>query len=335
MTRPCAAGCVFAFTLLFVPLMPASIRAQVLTFGIIGDLGYRPEEEPLLQNVLDELNANALDFVVHVGDLSSAAYACTDELLARRVAQFGASTHPIIYTPGDNDWADCHEKKGVKGGDPLRRLARIREIFFRDDQSLGPRTLALVRQNRDADRTLAQYPENARWTAAGVTFLTLNVPGSNNGLGRAPDGDDEFRQRNRANLAWLKQGFETAKANDDRAVMIFQQANIFPAYPPTGGARTTDPNGFTELRSALEQSTIAFRKQVVLVHGDSHFFRIDKPLPLPLDIDLDRPSLENFTRLETFGTPNHHWVEVRLDSNNPNVFDIRQRIVAANQAKRR
>jgi hypothetical protein len=46
------------------------------------------------------------------------------------------------------------------------------------------------------------------------------------------------------------------------------------------------------------------------------------------------PSIENFTRLETFGTPNHHWVEVSVNPNDPNVFSIRQRIVAANVVKR-
>jgi hypothetical protein len=27
----------------------------------------------------------------------------------------------------------------------------------------------------------------------------------------------------------------------------------------------------------LREETVAFRKPVVLVHGDSHYFRIDKP----------------------------------------------------------
>ncbi len=65
---------------MLVASTPALSQAPVLTFGLIGDLGYRPAEEPLLQNVLDDLNSNALAFVVHVGDLSSPPYACTDDL---------------------------------------------------------------------------------------------------------------------------------------------------------------------------------------------------------------------------------------------------------------
>jgi hypothetical protein len=301
------------FGAMVVASTPALSQAPALTFGLIGDLGYAPAEEPLLQNVLDDLNSNALAFVVHVGDLSSAAYGCTDDVIGRRFAQFDASAHPFIYVPGDNEWTDCHEKQGVKGSNPLERLAHLRKVFFAGEQSLGRRTMRLIRQSQSPEAALHKYRENVRWTAAGVTFMTLHVTGSNNGLGRAPDGDAEYEERNKANLAWLQQGFEYAKANDSRAIMILQQANIFPAHAPTAGSPEKDPNGFTDVRTVLEKETIAFGKPVLLVHGDSHFFRIDKPLPARRAGTPILPSIENFTRLETFGTPNHHWVEVSVD----------------------
>ena len=123
MTRMSAFRTISVGAMLMVSTSALS-QAPALTFGLIGDLGYRPAEEPLLQNVLDDLNNNALAFVVHVGDLSSPPYACTDDLVARRFAQFSASAHPFIYTPGDNEWTDCHEQQGVKGGNPLERLAQ-------------------------------------------------------------------------------------------------------------------------------------------------------------------------------------------------------------------
>src|SRR5262245_42798940 len=172
-------------------------QAPALTFGLVGDLAYGPAEEPLLQNVLDDLNKNELAFVVHVRDLSSPPYACTDELVARRFAQFSASAHPFIYTPGDNEWTDCHEEQGVKGGNPLERLAYVRKVFFAGEQSLGRRTMPLVHQSENADPVLQKYRENVRWTAGGVTFVTLHVTGSNNGLGRALDGDAEYAERNK------------------------------------------------------------------------------------------------------------------------------------------
>jgi hypothetical protein len=53
------------FGAMVVASTPALSQAPALTFGLIGDLGYGPAEEPLLQNVLDDLNSNALAFVVH------------------------------------------------------------------------------------------------------------------------------------------------------------------------------------------------------------------------------------------------------------------------------
>lgn len=314
--------------------LPVQSRAQTATtFALIGDLGYRPPEEPLLQNVLDDINKTSQAFVVHVGDLSSPTFACTNEFLAKRLAQFNASAHPFVFTPGDNDWTDCHEGQRIRGADPLERLATLRKTFFEGEQSLGRRTMPLTRQSQNP--SFAKFRENARWDASGVTFVTLHIPGSNNGLGRAPDGDAEYAERNKANLAWLHEGFEHAKANNSRAIMILQQANIFPAHPPTAGSPEKDPHGFTDTRTLLEKEATAFGKPVVLVHGDSHYFRIDKPLGPPrVRGTPSLPALENFTRVETFGSPNHHWLEVTIDQTDPNVFTFRPRIVAANVMKR-
>src|SRR5262249_19663906 len=149
-----------------------------------------------------------LAFVVHVGDLSSPRYACTDEMLARRLGQFWASAHPLVFTPGDNDWTDCHDP-GVPGGNPLARLDKVRATFFPGNQAPGRRAVARGRQSDDP--AFAGYRENARWDLGRVPLRTLHAPGSNNGRGGAADGDAEWAERNRANLAWMRQGFAHAK----------------------------------------------------------------------------------------------------------------------------
>jgi len=64
------------------------------SFGLIGDLGYTPAQQPLVDNVLADLNAARLAFVVHDGDLGSPRNgSCTNDLWARRLAQFQASAH--------------------------------------------------------------------------------------------------------------------------------------------------------------------------------------------------------------------------------------------------
>jgi hypothetical protein len=116
--------------------------------------------------------------------------------------------------------------------------------------------------------------------------------------------------------------------------MIVQQANMWPEWPPFPG-KPGAPSGFTELRNLLEQEATAFAKPVVLVHGDSHYFRIDNPYRKGAQPGRrPPPSLENFLRVETFGTPNHHWLHVTADPGDPNVFTFRPRIVSKNRIQR-
>jgi hypothetical protein len=310
---------------------PASGQPAAFAFGLFGDLAYSAAEEPLLTNVLADLDRTPLAFVVHVGDLGSPrAGSCTQELWARRLAQFQAAANPLIYTPGDNDWTDCHAQQGVPGADPLERLARLRDAFFTTEHSFGRRTIALTRQSSTPE--FAKYRENARWDLGGVTFVTLHVVGSNNGRGRTSEGDAEFAERNAADLSWLRASFEQAARSGSRAVAIIQQGNIFPAFAPFPGDPKQEPNGFTELRNAVGKEAAAFGKPVVLVHGDSHYFRVDKPF-MRRRTGSDEPVVENVTRVEPFGSPFHHWVMATVDPDDPNVFTFHQRLVPANMVQ--
>jgi hypothetical protein len=77
--------------------------------------------------------------------------------------------------------------------------------------------------------------------------------------------------------------------------------------------------------NALRTETMNFSGQVVLVHGDSHYFKMDKPINLP-----SGGVLANFTRVETFGARQTHWVQATVDPSDPNLFEFEPRIVAAN-----
>ncbi len=171
--------------------------------------------------------------------------------------------------PGDNEWTDCHRANNGSY-DPLERLAFLRALFFANDESLGGRTMTLERQS--ADPAYASYPENVRWAVKSVMFAGLHIVGSNNNLGRTAAGDAEYAARNAANLTWLADTFERARAEGHKAVMLIIQAN--PNFELPAAERT----GFNDFLAALEAETLAYGKPVVLVHGDSHYFRIDKPM---------------------------------------------------------
>ena len=86
-----------------------------------------------------------------------------------------------------------------------------------------------------------------------------------------------------------------------------------------------DWDAFPDYVNALRTETTNFSGQVVLVHGDSHYFKIDKPINLP-----SGGVLANFTRVETFGARQTHWVSATIDPRDPNLFEFEPRIVPAN-----
>jgi hypothetical protein len=104
--------------------------------------------------------------------------------------------------------------------------------------------------------------------------------------------------------------------------MLFLQGNPFPFTPSDSSL-----NGFEEFVVALEEETLKFGKPVVLAHGDSHYFRVDKPLPRPDAEGYRRPRLVNFTRVENFGSPDVHWVRGIFDPHDPALFSFKPELL--------
>jgi hypothetical protein len=316
-------------------------------FALLGDVPYDARHEKEFANVLNDINSRDLAFVVHDGDFwwDGAAWTekaggfppCSDETFEDRLRLAQSVRHPFIFVPGDNEWVDCHRAK-PRTYDPLERLTKLRQMFFRGDQSLGQRTMRLTRQSQDARYT--KFRENVWWIYGDVLFVTLHLTGSNNNLGRSREMDAEYLERNTANLTWMREAFELAAQKRVKALMIIAQANprfenSWPDYAQQrymlAGLGIKSPEkrrttGFDEFLTALEKETIAFGKPVVYVHGDTHIFRIDKPLYG----STSRRFIENFTRVETIGYPDTHWVRGVVDPQDPNVFSFSQEIVKAN-----
>ena len=101
---------------------------------------------------------------------------------------------------------------------------------------------------------------------------------------------------------------------------------------PAGLNATSKSPGFKDFLTTLRNEAIAFGNPVVYVHGDTHYFRIDKPL-----LDKDGKRLENFTRVETFGDNaanglnDVQWVKVLVDPDSRDVFAFQPQIVPANR----
>lgn len=278
------------------------------SFGLIGDLPYAPVEEPQFEKLIDAMNQENLAFVVHVGDFKSQNDPCGDNVYLRRLKQFNRFKHPFIFVPGDNEWTDCH--KPEPPSDPLERLTFLRKVLYPTNRTLGQTNFELERQSRSP--AFASFRENSRWSRSGVLFVTLHVVGSNNGLGRSPEGDQEHAQRRTANQTWMKEAFRLATEERYRALMLFIHGN--PRFDLIRG--DAKRSGFEDFLGSLQTEMLAFSKPVVLVHGDTHYFRIDKPLRN----NETRLRIVHFTRVETFGVPDVHWLRVTVQANNPNGF---------------
>jgi hypothetical protein len=338
------------------PLVARAQQSQskngLFQFGLIGDMPYTTVQEQQYQRVLAALNATDLAFVVHVGDTQNdprgyypnpaiGSLPCTDRNYQAIYDSFQSIRHPVILTPGDNDWADCHLVREPKV-DPLERLVKVRSMFFPDDRSLGQRTMPVESQAKDAK--FGKFRENLRWSIGGVTFATLHIIGSNDNFGRSPEMDAEHAERKAANLAWMRATFAAAKAAGSRGVVLMAQANpgfenywprdsksrYFSPFVARGQPVPSYPSAFDDYIAALVEELENYDKPVAFLHGDTHLFRIDKPLYSKKTNRL----FENFTRVETFGNPDTHWVRVTVDPTDLQVLRFNAEIIPENIVNR-
>ena len=308
-----------------------------VSFALLGDAPYGLAEEPKFERVISEINASRnVRLVVHTGDVKQGSERCDDAVLIKRFNQYQKFDDAFIITPGDNDWTDCHRNNNGNYL-PTERLARFRDIFYPvPTRSTGKKPMAL--RSQATMPGFQAYVENTMWSFAGTTMATVHVVGSNNNLApwnqldpsdsyATPRADRlaEFQAREAAALAWIDATFDAATAAKSAGVMIAMQAN--PAFELASSHQ--ERQGFNQVINKLALRAKAFAKPVLLAHGDSHYFRLDMPLVLPV-APTGSAQLENFTRLENFGSPSVHWVEVFVDARDPNVFSVVPHLVPQN-----
>ena len=300
----------------------SSPAAEPFTFAAIGCMPYARHagSDAAFARVIAEINRHQPAFAVHLGDTLASDERCSDELLLRRRDDFNSFATALIYTPGDNEWTDTHSEKAGRYM-PTERLAKIRELYFATERSLGRKPIPLVTQRRDPAH--AKFVENARWNRGGVVFATVHVVGSsNNHQASVPGALEEWRGREAANDAWVRAAFAEARANQAPAVALFFQADPFgidknrPGYAP----------GFERFLKTVEAEARAFAKPVLLVHADEHRFRLD----VGMKFEANSAPVPNVTRLETFGAQNFHGVLVSVDPESAAVFATGPLIVPGN-----
>lgn len=200
---------------------------------------------------------------------------------------FNLFNDPVIYTPGDNEWADCHKTKQFSSGAPLAELANVRELFFSKPGELLGKTSMLVTSQANAftNPTDAQFVENVRWTDKNVVFATFNIPGGANDDDAVVGGwtgvftdataqNKERTERAAANLRWLDAAFDAATKRGNKAVVILTQADMW----DTEKATSPGLYNYSPFVAKLAARALTFGKPVLVVNGDSHAFKVDTPL---------------------------------------------------------
>jgi hypothetical protein len=226
-----------------------------------------------------------VSLVLNVGDIHSGKQTCSQAYDQSIYDLWTAFQSPVVYTPGDNEWTDCHKTK--EGGlDPLENLGYVRDIFFATPGNAIAVDKPVLSQSENYDANYpsdAEFVENVMWEQSGAVFVTLNVPGGSNndednwyGLDRTQAQTDEILKRTSAALRWLDRAFALAGTNHAKAVVIQLQADMW-------DLDGTDPKelhiaNYRQFIDSIALHTAAFGKPVLLLNGDSHGYRSDNPL---------------------------------------------------------
>jgi hypothetical protein len=297
---------------------PIDASANTLTVAVIGDTPYGQAEVEQFPALVDSINADPkVDLVEHLGDIKTGSSLCRDEYSTHIRALFDTFKDPLVYTPGDNEWTDCH-RSAAGGYLPTERLAAVRATFFPEPGiTLGGRKKQVLTQAVDG------FVENTLWFESRVAFATVHVVGSNNDLApwfgaaetpaQKTAQQAEFDSRLAADLAWIDRAFDVAEENDALGVVLGMQADMWDGVPA---------NGFDAIVQRIATRAAAFDGPVLLLEGDSHRFKVDHPLAAGSPLHGVTTAAPNLTRIVVEGETASEWLRLTIDPRSPGVFSF-------------
>lgn len=309
-----------------------STSTKPIDLAIIGDTPYGAAQIEDFPNLLASIAADSrVSTVVHVGDIKNGSSRCDDAYFAQIFAGFSTLPIPLVFTPGDNEWTDCHRANNG-AYDPLERLDALRKVFFPvPGLALGGGFKQVMTQAEDAG--FEKLVENQMWYDASVAFGVVHVVGSNDSTPAwytddttGTKVDDPVRRtaertaRNAGNLVWLDRLFDVAVGQNAAGVVIVMQADMFDAFSV---ANNLPLNAFDSVVQKIAARAKSFGKPVLLVEGDSHLFIADKPLENGNPLHGVTLSVPNLTRIVVQGSttkPLTEWLRLHVDPATPAVF---------------
>ncbi|MCB4208564.1 metallophosphoesterase family protein [Arthrobacter sp. UM1] len=271
------------------------------SFALFGDTPYGDAAIEHFPQTMREISTGpGIEYAVHVGDIKNGSTRCDTDYFQWVRTQFDASRVPLVYTPGDNEWVDCHRPNNG-AYNPLERLSALRQTFFsRAGQGHGapgradhgtpghgaPGRSTLGHGNLAARSQAAEgFPENVAWTTNKVEFAAVNVQGSHNdldpwsGLGKTaatPEQRAEFQARQAANVRLIEGRFAQAEQRHSTGVAIVMQADMFDSYLAADPAAARE--AFGPVIQAIADGARRTGLPVYILNGDSHKYKDQRPL---------------------------------------------------------
>ena len=332
---------------------PATRQDGKLTLAVYGDAPYgtSPTDDSQFRatpGFIDSVNADPqVSEVLHVGDIHSGKQYCTagydksiyDLWQGRPGSGSAGFRDPLVYSPGDNEWTDCHKKAeggnvtdangdpvDYANGNPAANLDLIRSIFFaHPGQTLGSGAMRVVSQHDFHDPrhpSDGAYVENVLWRQNDTVFVNVNVPGGSNNdadpwYGAAtetPAQTTERTNRTAADLRWLDTAFQVARLTHASGVVIGAQADMW----DLDGKPASHLANYEPIISEIATQTKALHRPVLMLNGDSHIYRSDNPLeqgaPCTGDLNPDTGTsvcaYDDWASHPSYSVPNFHRIVV-------------------------
>ena len=262
------------------------------TIGLFGDMPYNALGKAQYPELLADINAQHVAFSVFDGDLKAGGDGpCSRQPLhdgarglqhARAPARLAAGRQRLDrllgpLRPGHTPYSD-----------PLERLDHERQLFTSTIRASARRRSTLTRESSEGGRTRSTRRTSAGRSARSSTSAstcrarttTTRTPGVDgetapNARDRAPAGRGGGAQGGRPPLARRGLRLREADRRQGRDGRLAGRSELQQRAAP---ADTRSYDAFPDYVDALRADTLAFAGQVVLVHGDSHYFKVDKPI---------------------------------------------------------
>ena len=214
-----------------------------MEFAAIGDVPYSEDQGKELKKQMENLDSSA-EFVIHVGDIRSAA-GSSDCKLQEYLYAANILLHspvPVFIVLGDNDWLDCPNfDEGLNAW----------HMVFHQFENYWEHNFNVIRPS--------DHPNNFAFEYQTVLFLGLNIPGGNE-----DDNEDfEWEELLLEDFAFaeaLIQSYAERMNDKTGRIVVFSHAR----------PRSSHDIFFDNMADLIENIPVLF------VNGDGHFWEYER-----------------------------------------------------------